>query len=76
MDGYTDSMGSPSVNQPLSQQRAEAVKAALAAAVPGLSGTAAGHGANDPVAPNALGGKDTPAGRAENRRVTVTFNHR
>ena len=29
------------------------------------------HGAADPVAPNRIGGRDNPAGRAENRRVEL-----
>lgn len=37
---------------------------------------ARGHGAADPVAPNTVNGKDNPAGRARNRRVTIAFPRR
>jgi len=34
---------------------------------------ASGVGETQPVAPDMLGGKDNPAGRALNRRVVITF---
>lgn len=74
--GFTDSKGSDSVNLPLSQARAEAVRQALVGQVhtPGVTLVAQGRGAADPVAPNTNpDGSDNPAGRARNRRVEVTF---
>ncbi|WP_338764318.1 OmpA family protein [Massilia sp. METH4] len=63
--GHTDNQGLPATNQGLSQARAEAVKAYLAAN--GINGdllTASGQGANRPIA-----GNDTAEGRARNRRI-------
>jgi OOP family OmpA-OmpF porin len=63
--GHTDSLGLPATNQGLSQARAEAVKAYLAAN--GINGdllTASGQGANRPIASN-----DSVEGRARNRRI-------
>lgn len=73
VDGYTDSLGGDAINLPLSQQRAQAVAAALAAARPDLVLTVAGHGSADEVAPNTADGGDNPAGRALNRRVELTY---
>lgn len=73
VDGYTDSVGTDAANLVLSRQRAQAVADRLRAARPDLLPSAAGHGEADPVAPNAVGGKDNPLGRAKNRRVTLTF---
>ncbi len=76
VDGYTDSKGSSSYNDRLSQRRADAVATALRRA---LSGAAprlrtVGHGEEDPVAANQTeDGEDNPRGRAKNRRVTVSF---
>lgn len=67
--GYTDSVGKPEYNQQLSERRANAVKDYLVAH--GISAdllSAQGFGEEHPIASNA-----TPAGRAENRRVTVQF---
>ncbi|WP_085315807.1 OmpA family protein [Derxia lacustris] len=69
VEGYTDSIGSDSYNQQLSQRRAEAIKQALL-----LKGIAAdrvmtqGLGESYPVADNA-----TADGRAMNRRVEVVI---
>jgi OOP family OmpA-OmpF porin len=63
--GHTDNQGLPATNQGLSQARAEAVKAYLAAN--GINGdllTASGQGANRPIA-----GNDSAEGRARNRRI-------
>ena len=75
--GYTDSIGPDTVNQALSAARAQSVVAALIPKVRGAPITfqAAGDGANDPVAPNSNSdGSDNPAGRALNRRVTITYS--
>jgi outer membrane protein OmpA-like peptidoglycan-associated protein len=75
--GYTDSVGPASVNIPLSQARAQAVVTALTPLVAGAPVTfqAAGLGSADPIAPNTLpDGADNPAGRAQNRRVTISFS--
>jgi OmpA-OmpF porin, OOP family len=74
VDGYTDSVGSDAYNLRLSQRRARAVIAALrSAAGAGKRFSARGHGESSPVAPNSEGGKDNPAGRAKNRRVTISY---
>ncbi len=63
--GYTDSRGSDSGNLRLSQERAEAVLAALRAPdLPLPNVVAHGYGEADPIADNT-----TAAGRAENRRI-------
>ena len=74
--GYTDSIGTDAVNIPLSQARAASVVAALRPQVAGAKVTfqATGQGSADPVAPNTNpDGSDNPAGRARNRRVTISF---
>jgi OOP family OmpA-OmpF porin len=63
--GHTDSQGRAESNQRLSQQRAEAVLAALRARrIPVDSFVARGYGADDPIADNR-----TEAGREANRRI-------
>ena len=65
VQGHTDSQGSDKVNDPLSQERAEAVVKALEAkGVDGFNLRAVGKGSHEPVADNS-----TDAGRAQNRRV-------
>jgi outer membrane protein OmpA-like peptidoglycan-associated protein len=75
VSGHSDSVGSPSYNLDLSQRRAEAVKAELARALGGttLQIEAKGYGETRPIAPNSVGGKDNPSGRAKNRRVDISF---
>ena len=73
VDGYTDSLGGDGINIPLSQQRAQAVAAALTATRPDLILTVAGHGSANEVAPNEVDGGDNPVGRAQNRRVVLTY---
>jgi OOP family OmpA-OmpF porin len=66
--GHTDSQGDDALNDKLSQQRAEAVAAALAqAGVPADRLAAVGYGAKRPVASN-----DSEEGRAKNRRIEFT----
>ena len=66
--GHTNSQGSESGNLRLSQERAEAVLAALRAEGLALAGSVAkGHGEAEPVADNA-----TAEGRAQNRRIAFT----
>jgi outer membrane protein OmpA-like peptidoglycan-associated protein len=51
---------------------AAALRRRLGGATPGL--VVRGHGEADPVAANQhKDGSDNPAGRARNRRVTITF---
>ncbi|MRX49098.1 OmpA family protein [Paracoccus sp. S-4012] len=63
--GHTDSRGSEEFNQRLSQQRAEAVRAAMAGAgITTTHMTVVGYGDSRPVASN-----ETVAGREANRRI-------
>jgi outer membrane protein OmpA-like peptidoglycan-associated protein len=76
VDGYTDSVGSAAYNLGLSRRRAAAVQRALSAALGGSTApriVTHGHGEADPVAPNTQNGHDNPAGRAQNRRVVISF---
>lgn len=66
-EGHTDSTGSADRNQTLSEQRAEAVKAALVSGgVEASRVSARGFGSGQPVATNV-----TPTGRQQNRRVEI-----
>ena len=66
--GYTDSLGTDNVNDPLSKERAKAVEDALVeAGVDRGRLHSVGFGASSPVASNL-----TEEGRAENRRVEVS----
>jgi outer membrane protein OmpA-like peptidoglycan-associated protein len=65
--GHTDATGSDAINEPLSRQRAEAVRDYLAAR--GLNAqrvSVLGRGSREPIASN-----DTDDGRAANRRVEI-----
>jgi outer membrane protein OmpA-like peptidoglycan-associated protein len=65
VQGHTDNQGSDKINDPLSQQRAEAiVKALESLGVDGFNLKAVGKGSHEPVADN-----KTEEGRAKNRRV-------
>lgn len=65
--GYTDDTGSQMVNNPLSQQRADAVRSQLiAGGVPATTATAVGMGSANPVDP-----AKTKEARAKNRRVEI-----
>src|SRR5712664_1751349 len=67
VEGNTDSVGTESFNQELSEKRAEGVRSYLTAqGVPGSSTTATGFGKNRPIASN-----DTSEGRQQNRRVEL-----
>jgi outer membrane protein OmpA-like peptidoglycan-associated protein len=73
IQGYTDSLGSESYNQRLSERRAVAVKSWFGAneGLAKMRFTIAGFGARNPVAPNRKpDGSDDPEGRQRNRRVT------
>jgi outer membrane protein OmpA-like peptidoglycan-associated protein len=73
--GHTDSKGSPDFNQGLSERRAASATRLLEEKFPNLAGRIKpqGRGANDPVAPNSIGGLDNPDGRRQNRRVEISF---
>lgn len=64
--GHTDSVGSMSYNQMLSERRAGSVRDYLATKLAELDITAEGRGEAEPIADNA-----TAEGRAKNRRVEV-----
>lgn len=65
--GYTDSMGSDSVNKTLSEKRAQAVKESLAqGGVPNETLSTVGMGKENPVADN-----KSADGRSKNRRVEI-----
>jgi OOP family OmpA-OmpF porin len=67
IEGHTDSQGSATYNEALSQRRAASVRAALVAAgIDPARVTAMGMGEALPVASN-----DTAAGRQQNRRVEI-----
>ena len=71
IEGYTDSTGSMSHNQDLSERRADSVSRYLRGQ--GIDAgrlTAAGMGESDPVASN-----DTAAGRQQNRRVEIVISN-
>jgi outer membrane protein OmpA-like peptidoglycan-associated protein len=65
ISGHTDNTGSATVNETLSQQRAEAVVAFLTSkGITASRMTAKGYGSSKPVAPNT-----TDDGRQQNRRT-------
>ena len=67
--GHTDSSGGDAINQPLSERRAVSVADALIRnGVQRERLYVAGNSARNPVASN-----DTPAGRAQNRRVEIVI---
>jgi len=67
--GYTDNTGNEAANLALSRGRAEAVMNALReSGAPAANLTAQGFGSQNPIADNS-----TEAGRAQNRRVTLSI---
>ncbi|MFB0505386.1 MAG: OmpA family protein [Thermodesulfobacteriota bacterium] len=68
IEGHTDSTGSDELNEYLSQQRAEAVRAYFVAngTLPDRRIVAVGYGSKRPLASN-----QTPEGRAINRRIDL-----
>jgi outer membrane protein OmpA-like peptidoglycan-associated protein len=69
VEGYTDSQGSDSANQALSERRADAVRSMLVGmGIDTQRLKVVGHGESSPVADN-----DTDAGRRSNRRVEIVF---
>lgn len=69
IDGNTDSQGSASANQSLSERRADSVRTSLASmGVDKERIDAVGHGESMPVADN-----ETAGGRQQNRRVEITL---
>jgi len=70
IEGYTDSVGSATYNQGLSERRAQAVADALQMrGVPADHYQVEGLGKEYPVASN-----NTPEGRQQNRRVEIVFS--
>lgn len=71
IEGHTDSVGTEAYNQQLSEERANAVKAALVAkGIPAERVTTLGKGEDEPVASNA-----NAAGRQQNRRVEIIVSN-
>ncbi len=71
VEGHTDSVGTESKNQELSEKRANAVRDFLVnAGIPADRVTAAGLGEKSPVATN-----KTAAGRQQNRRVELVITN-
>ena len=69
VEGFTDSDGDRTLNQQLSEARAQAVAQWLIGqGIDSARISAVGHGADNPVAPN-----DTPENKALNRRVVVAL---
>ena len=70
IEGHTDSVGSDSYNQSLSERRAESVRSYLVSQnIAAQTVTTAGFGESRPVATN-----DTAAGRQRNRRVELVVS--
>ena len=72
IEGHTDSIGSDSYNQALSERRAQAVKAYLVSqGVAASRLSTEGKGETEPIADNTRNGRDNPEGRAMNRRAEL-----
>jgi outer membrane protein OmpA-like peptidoglycan-associated protein len=76
IDGHTDSIGSLSYNQQLSEARAKTVKYWLMTRdYISASTPIAGYGKTRPIAPNTnRDGSDNPIGRQKNRRVEIVID--
>jgi outer membrane protein OmpA-like peptidoglycan-associated protein len=71
IEGHTDSIGTEGYNRQLSEDRANAVKAALVAkGIPAERVVTVGKGEDEPVASN-----DNAAGRQQNRRVEIIVSN-
>lgn len=71
IEGYTDSTGSATLNQGLSERRAQSVKIALLERGVGFDRIdTVGYGMDRPVA-----GNNTAAGRQQNRRVEIVISN-
>ncbi|MES2663019.1 MAG: OmpA family protein [Pseudomonadota bacterium] len=71
IEGHTDNVGSDSLNQGLSQQRADSVRNFLTSqGIEGTRLTASGKGEYAPIADN-----ETALGRQQNRRVEVIISN-
>lgn len=70
VEGHTDSVGSDTFNQTLSERRAQAVKEYLAERIDDKNATinAVGYGASKPIANN-----KTAEGRTQNRRIDIVL---
>ena len=69
IEGHTDNTGSPAINQPLSERRAQAVADyAASMGVDRSRMTTQGYAAEQPIADNS-----TEAGRQQNRRVEIAI---
>jgi outer membrane protein OmpA-like peptidoglycan-associated protein len=68
IEGFTDDVGTATVNEPLSQRRADAVRALLTPAGDPLGGATHTHGRG---ATGFVAGNTTEAERARNRRVVI-----
>lgn len=66
VNGNTDVIAGDPTNDPLAQQRADAVAAALRTQLPGVTVTTAAFGQDRPIASN-----DTADGRQQNRRAAI-----
>jgi len=70
--GHTDSLGAEASNQTLSEARAQSVREFLIGrGIPAEKMIAVGYGESQPIASN-----DTQVGRAQNRRITFTWQMR
>jgi len=75
IEGHTDSKGSDTYNQRLSERRAKAVKQYLVSR--GIEASrleTIGKGESEPIADNSKNGRDNPEGRAMNRRAELKVN--
>lgn len=77
INGHTDSKGSDSYNQQLSEKRANAVKEYLAKKFEADANRlkTKGFGETKPIAENETNGTDNPEGREKNRRVEVIIEN-